>query len=80
MKTIMFAAVAAFALTFANGASAQSKPKCPGSAVQASFSVWPAGNLRPNREVRGSHACGRELMCTGGNDPKAPVSRSCRWL
>jgi hypothetical protein len=68
----LFAAGAIFAAPTAQA-------KCPGSAAQASKSIWASGNIRAGQRVTATHPCGRQIECTGGTSVGSKT-RHCRWM
>jgi hypothetical protein len=73
---LAFAISATFVLNGVNPSFAA--PKCPTDPVKAGFELWPAGQVNFGETRTGTHACGGQLTCIGGN-PHRGVRRTCHW-
>ncbi len=67
------------AAMFGLSAAVAQAASCPADAAKASYAIWYAGQLTMKVEATGTHPCGRQMTCTGGNT-KRRVERICRWL
>ena len=79
MSRTLLSVIAVAALSGGSSlAFAQDTSHCPKRAVGASFSIWPAGSVKSGVMVSGTHACGRGIVCVGG-DRKKNKPRRCDW-
>lgn len=79
MRIILVLGVLAASLTTTSLITQARGVTCPASPRAASSDVWKRRDLKLDRPTTGTHACGRQLQCTGGSVDKE-IKRKCQWL